>query len=65
MTTTKEAIKKAESAQGAQVANNGTATKEERVLKLNQVVERFKPEPARTAEERILRKEQFHSLSER
>jgi hypothetical protein len=59
MTTTKEAIKKAESAQGAQVA------KEERVLKLNQVVERFKPEPARTAEERILRNEQFHALSER
>ena len=65
MTTTKEATKKAESVQVAQVANNGTATQEERVLKLNQVVEKFKPEPPRTAEERILRNEQFHALSER
>lgn len=56
------ATKKAESAQGAQVANQDKTAKEIKISSLN---DKFKPEPFKSPEERILRAKEFEALSTR
>jgi hypothetical protein len=46
-------------------ANQVNATQEERKDNLNKLVEKFKPEPPKTAEDRISNMKQFEALSNR
>lgn len=65
MNTKTEAPKKAEAVKSLPGAKNGNpaeVVKKEEILK---TIEKFKPEPFKSAQERILRKNQFDELAKR
>lgn len=65
MNTKTEAPKKAEAVKSLSGAKNGNpaeVVKKEEILK---TIEKFKPEPFKSAQERILRKNQFDELAKR
>ena len=61
MSTSSQAVKKAESLQGEQTAKTENTAKEVKLTPVN----KFAPEPIKTAQERIKRLEQFQALSKR
>jgi len=65
MNNVKNALKTAESVQGTQGATTEKTAKEVKLNALESTLEKFKPEPIKSPEERILRMQQFEALSKR
>lgn len=65
MNNAKTAPQKAESVQGTQGATTEKTAKEVKLNALESTLEKYKPEPIKSPEERILRMQQFEALSKR